>query len=144
MCAGEWESKCNELQRMLLVRCLRPDRVIFACTLFVGNALGRKYVEPPVLDLAESYGDSTPLSPLIFVLSPGVDPTEALRKLGSEMGMGEKIFSVALGQGQVWHTGTADHACSQRLQRYRRAAVQTPLQSPGYSIGVTLRAELVH
>ena len=86
---------------MLLVRCLRPDRVIFACTLFVGNALGRKYVEPPVLDLAESYGDSTPASPLIFVLSPGVDPTESLRKLGSEMGMAEKIFFVALGQGQV-------------------------------------------
>jgi len=99
--AGEWDSKCNELQRMLLVRCLRPDRVIFACTLFVGNALGRKYVEPPVLDLAESYGDSTPASPLIFVLSPGVDPTESLRKLGSEMGMAEKIFFVALGQGQV-------------------------------------------
>lgn len=95
---GEWESKCNDLQRMLLVRCLRPDRVIFACTSYVANNLGRKYVEPPVLDLAEVFGDSTAASPLIFVLSPGVDPTEALRKLGAERGMAEKIFSVALGQ----------------------------------------------
>ena len=95
---GEWEAKCNDLQRMLLVRCLRPDRVIFACTAFVANNLGRKYVEPPVLDLAEVYADSSPVAPLIFVLSPGVDPTEALRKLGAERGMADKIFSVALGQ----------------------------------------------
>ena len=39
---SEWESKCNELQRMILVRCLRPDRVIFSATSYVSNALGRK------------------------------------------------------------------------------------------------------
>jgi dynein heavy chain, axonemal len=95
---GEWEPKCTDLQRMLLVRCLRPDRIIFACTSFVANNLGRKYVEPPVLDLKEVYGDSSPVSPLIFVLSPGVDPTEALKKLGVDRGMADRIFSVALGQ----------------------------------------------
>lgn len=95
---GEWEAKCSDLQRMLLVRCLRPDRVLFACAAFVANNLGRKYVEPPVLDLVEVYGDSSAVSPLVFVLSPGVDPTEALRKLGEEKGMSGRIFSVALGQ----------------------------------------------
>ena len=70
------------------MRCLRPDRVIFAATTYVANALGRKFVEPPVLDLAETYGDSTPLSPLIFVLSAGVDPTDNLRKLAAERGGG--------------------------------------------------------
>ena len=95
---GEWEGRCNDLQRLLLVRCLRPDRVIFACTSFVANNLGRKYVEPPVLDLAEVYADSTRVSPLVFVLSPGVDPTAALTKLGAERGMADRIFSVALGQ----------------------------------------------
>lgn len=29
---SEWESKCNELQRLVLVRCLRPDRVVFCAT----------------------------------------------------------------------------------------------------------------
>ncbi len=97
----EWDSRCNELQRLLLVRCLRPDRVIFAATTYVANALGRKFVEPPVLNLGETYADSTALSPLIFVLSAGVDPTEALRKLAKEKGMGARFFTVALGQGQV-------------------------------------------
>lgn len=110
--AGEWEAKCSEMQRLLLVRCLRPDRVIFACTSFVGNALGRKFVEPPGLDLGETYADSTPASPLIFVLSAGIDPTASLRKLGAEMGMADKIFAVALGQGQV-RAHSLLHSCKQ-------------------------------
>ena len=98
---GEWDSKCNELQRMILVRSLRPDRVIFAATTFVANALGRKFVEPPVLDLAETHADSTATTPLIFVLSPGVDPLDNLVKLATERGIKEKFFQVALGQGQA-------------------------------------------
>ena len=35
---GEWESKCSELQKMILIRSLRPDRVIFAATTFVANS----------------------------------------------------------------------------------------------------------
>ena len=98
---GEWESKCNELQRMIFVRCLRPDRVIFAATTFVTNALGRKYVEPPVLDLRDTHADSTPFTPLVFVLSPGVDPVANLLALAAEFGLSEKFHAVALGQGQA-------------------------------------------
>lgn len=54
-----------------------------------------------MLDLGETLGDSTPLSPLIFVLSAGVDPTQILRKLAVERGMDSNFFTVALGQGQV-------------------------------------------
>jgi hypothetical protein len=42
-----------------------------------------RFVEPPVLNLAETLADSTPASPLIFVLSAGVDPTDQLRKLAA-------------------------------------------------------------
>lgn len=69
---GEWDNACNELQRMLFVRSLRPDRVSFCVNSFVVNNLGSKFVEPPVLDMQQVLDDSTPRSPLIFVLSPGV------------------------------------------------------------------------
>mmetsp|Transcript_2871 Transcript_2871/g.12278 ORF Transcript_2871/g.12278 Transcript_2871/m.12278 type:complete len:1013 (-) Transcript_2871:122-3160(-) len=98
---GEWEPKCNELQRMLLVRSLRMDRVEKAATTYVANSLGRKYVEPPVLDLNECYGDSTPFAPLIFVLSPGVDPTANLAQLAAQKVGADRLHSVALGQGQA-------------------------------------------
>lgn len=72
LCAGEWDNACNELQRMLIVRSLRPDRVSFCVTMFIVNNLGSRFVEPPVLDMQQVVEDSTTKTPLIFVLSPGV------------------------------------------------------------------------
>ena len=73
MCTtGEWQNSCNELQRMLIVRSLRPDRVSFCVTSFITNNLGVKFTEPPVLNMAAAVEDSTCRIPLIFVLSPGV------------------------------------------------------------------------
>jgi dynein heavy chain len=69
---GEWDNACNELQRMLIVRSLRQDRVSFCVTTFIINNLGSRFVEPPVLDMQQVVEDSTTRTPLIFVLSPGV------------------------------------------------------------------------
>ncbi|CAK9199554.1 unnamed protein product [Sphagnum troendelagicum] len=97
---GEWEEKCSELQRMMLLRCFRQDRIMFACTAFVSNTLGQKFVEPPPLDLGDSLSDSVPHSPLLFILSAGVDPTSGLRQFAGQKNMLDKFHTVALGQGQ--------------------------------------------
>jgi formaldehyde-activating enzyme involved in methanogenesis len=60
------------MQRMLIVRSLRPDRVSFCVTSFVMNNLGTAFVEPPVLSMVQVVEDSNCHTPLIFVLSPGV------------------------------------------------------------------------
>lgn len=72
---GDWENSLNELQRMLIVRSLRSDRVQFCATSFIVNNLGPKFVEPPVLDMKSVVDDSNCKTPLIFVLSPGVVST---------------------------------------------------------------------
>ena len=69
---GEWDNACNELQRMLVVRSLRQDRISFCVTQFIINNRGSKFVEPPVLDMNAVVEDSTTRTPLIFVLSSGV------------------------------------------------------------------------
>lgn len=48
---GDWQSNCNEFQKMLIVRSLRPDRVSFCITTFIIKHLGSRFVEPPVLDM---------------------------------------------------------------------------------------------
>uniref|UniRef100_W5N7B2 Dynein axonemal heavy chain 2 n=1 Tax=Lepisosteus oculatus TaxID=7918 RepID=W5N7B2_LEPOC len=98
---AEWENGYNELQRMLIVRSLRQDRVAFCVTTFIINNLGSKFVEPPVLDMKSVVDDSTPKTPLIFVLSPGVDPTGALLQLAEASGMGQRFHALSLGQGQA-------------------------------------------
>ncbi|RKO93650.1 dynein heavy chain and region D6 of dynein motor-domain-containing protein [Blyttiomyces helicus] len=98
---GEWDNKLTDLQRMLVVRALRADRVIFCSSNFVITNLGQKFVEPPILDVADILSDSSPRTPLIFVLSPGVDPTGTLTQLAQKRGMGSRFNYLSLGQGQA-------------------------------------------
>ncbi|XP_061138372.1 dynein axonemal heavy chain 2 [Syngnathus typhle] len=98
---GDWENNCNELQRMLIVRSLRPDRVLFCATTFIVNYLGPRFVEPPVLDMKAVVEESTCMTPLVFVLSPGVDPTGALLQLAETSGMSKLFHALSLGQGQA-------------------------------------------
>ena len=73
--------------RLIIVRCLRPDRIVFAVTAFIVNNLTAKFTEPPVLDLGSVLADSMATTPLIFVLSPGVDPTNQLLQLSEQKGV---------------------------------------------------------
>ena len=77
-------------------------QIIPAITDFVKEKLGKKFVEPPPFDLAKSFLDSNNCSPLIFILSPGADPTMSLLKFAEDKGFeGKKFQSISLGQGQV-------------------------------------------
>ncbi|KAG2501733.1 hypothetical protein HYH03_000233 [Edaphochlamys debaryana] len=90
----------DAFRKLLIVRCVRPDKVIPAVQEFVDINLGKKYVEPPPFDLGACYADSSPITPLIFVLSPGSDPTAALLQFAGERNMGSRLMAISLGQGQ--------------------------------------------
>ena len=47
------------------------------------------------------YADTDALTPLIFILSTGADPTNQLYKFANDKGYGEKMFTISLGQGQT-------------------------------------------
>lgn len=44
---GEWSRKCNNLQIMLIVRCLRPDRVLNTIRRYVSTVLSPEFIVPP-------------------------------------------------------------------------------------------------
>uniref|UniRef100_A0A3P8ZCE8 AAA+ ATPase domain-containing protein n=1 Tax=Esox lucius TaxID=8010 RepID=A0A3P8ZCE8_ESOLU len=96
-----WCDRLNDLQKMIIYRCLRPDKIVPAITNFVTVKLGKKFVEPPPFNLSKSYTDSNSTIPLVFVLSPGADPMASLLKFANDKNMGgTKFQSISLGQGQ--------------------------------------------
>lgn len=86
---------------MLFIRSCRPDRISFCITTYIVRNLGQNFVEPPVLDLKAVLDDSVAWTPLIFVLSPGVDPTGVLMQLAENRGMATNFLTLSLGQGQA-------------------------------------------
>jgi dynein heavy chain len=95
--------------KMLVVRCLRPDRISTALSAFIKSTLpnGKLYADCDgtlnsleVLD--QSLADSTPTTPIYFILSPGANVVADLDAMAKKYGFvkGESYHNVSMGQGQ--------------------------------------------
>ncbi|EDS32929.1 dynein heavy chain [Culex quinquefasciatus] len=99
---GEWKNK-NALQRLCIMRCLRPDRMTYAVRAFVEEKLGAKFVEARMVEFDKSFKETSSSTPVFFILSPGVDPLKDVEKLGKKMRFSTdngNFHNVSLGQGQ--------------------------------------------
>jgi dynein heavy chain len=97
---GKWESDLHSLQKMCILRALRPDKVTESIQNYVCEHLSEKFIQPPPFDLPGTYEDSDAVTPLIFILSTGSDPAKDLLLFAADQGMDEDLASIALGQGQ--------------------------------------------
>ena len=96
---GDWGNKLDSMQCMVVLRCVRPDRLTQAVTSYVTENIGRAFVEPPPFDLDAVFKNSAPRTPMIFILSPGVDPAHHIQTLCNDKDL--TLEQCALGQGQA-------------------------------------------
>ncbi len=96
-------------QKLLVVRALRPDRLIPAFRNWINYSLPecRSYTEADaamssvqILDLVMQ--DASPSVPLLFILSPGSDVVSDMDELAAREGLekGVSYHNIAMGQGQ--------------------------------------------
>ncbi|KAK3559476.1 hypothetical protein QTP86_013663 [Hemibagrus guttatus] len=108
MLPQDWKKK-SSIQKLCMMRCIRPDRMCYAIRNFVEAKLGTKYVDGRSVEFAVSFEESSSSTPMFFILSPAVDPLtdiEALDlyrlqslKKGFTTDNG-RFHNVSLGQGQ--------------------------------------------
>lgn len=82
---------------MIVLRCFRTDRVNFAIRNYVESVMKKEFIENRPTILKEVFDESRNTEPIIFVLSPGVDPTDTLKKLAAEKEV--PFESISMGRG---------------------------------------------
>jgi dynein heavy chain len=86
--------------KMLLLKCLREDKVMLAMSGYVGAEMGDLFATSPPCSMQDVYDDLDNQTPCVFILSKGSDPTDMLLRFAKEFGFGERLGFVSLGQGQ--------------------------------------------
>ena len=94
----DYEGKLNAYQRLLVVRCVREDRTLVSSKGYVKEILGSKYLQFKPLDIEHTWQESTNVTPVIFLLSPGSNPNAAIELLGKRNKI--RVDAVSMGQGQ--------------------------------------------
>ena len=98
-----WEEKLpNPFHKLLIIKLLREEKMVFAITEYVRGEMGTEFTEPAPWRLEDVYPDTNCRTPVIFILSTGADPTAMLQRFAQKMGWtpGEKLHMISLGQGQ--------------------------------------------
>jgi dynein heavy chain len=99
----DWKNK-SALQKLCVLRCLRPDRMINAIRQFVGQLMGSRYIDQPHQPLSITLQNEVDQNtPVFFILSPGVDPLKEVEATGRQLGFTQDagtLSVVSLGQGQ--------------------------------------------
>ncbi|XP_022902554.2 dynein axonemal heavy chain 10 [Onthophagus taurus] len=96
-----YSRKMKPFQILMILRCFRVDRVFRAVGDYISVTMGQEFIMPPVISFENIYEQSSPTTPVAFILSPGSDPTAELMKLCDRFGGGVDNFKyLSLGQGQ--------------------------------------------
>uniref|UniRef100_A0A7S0W0F2 Cytoplasmic dynein 2 heavy chain 1 n=2 Tax=Hemiselmis TaxID=77924 RepID=A0A7S0W0F2_9CRYP len=93
-------SGLRPFQQMLVVQALRADRLQSAMEAFVTDGLGVA-TNLSTLNLGQVSSEVLPTTPIMFIVTPGADPSAILEQAAdSSMGTG-KYRQLAMGQGQA-------------------------------------------
>jgi len=91
----------TDFQCLLLLKILRPDNFTHGISLFISNSMGTVYNTPSGFDLQDIYNDSNCRTPIMFVLSPGSDPSSQLLRFVKEVrGSSLHLDMMSLGRFQ--------------------------------------------
>ncbi|CAL1298106.1 unnamed protein product, partial [Larinioides sclopetarius] len=96
---GIWRNVCSGFQMLLIIRCLRLDRLTNCITNLVNGNLGKSFLEYPEIEMREVFNESSPNKPLVlFTVSSDTNPEKIIENLAKNLEI--KYRAISLGKGQ--------------------------------------------
>ncbi|XP_034255936.1 dynein heavy chain 6, axonemal isoform X2 [Thrips palmi] len=96
----DWNGSLDDFSKLMLIKALKQEKLVFAITEYVKKKLGQTFVESPQVNLNVLYQDTNNITPLIFILSTGSDPFGSFQRFAYDLGNRDKVQAISLGQGQ--------------------------------------------
>jgi dynein heavy chain len=96
-----YDSVLDVFRKLLLIRSWCPDRTLAQARKYIGKSIGHRFVESVITDIKDIWDESEPKVPMICLLSPGSDPTEAIKQLAKANKL--DCRDISMGQGQEVH-----------------------------------------
>merc|ERR1712054_183782 len=94
----DYEGRIKSFEKMVLVRSFREDRFLVSAKDYIAETLGKRYLIMKPLDIEATWEESTNITPLIFLLSPGSNPNAAIELLAKRRKI--RVDGISMGQGQ--------------------------------------------
>ena len=80
------DKRLTSFQQILIIQALRPDRLQIAMRDFAVRVLNLKDISPSSTNIRVIYEHETTASePILFIVSPGSDPSEELKELAESV-----------------------------------------------------------
>ncbi|KAJ3451774.1 dynein heavy chain [Anaeramoeba flamelloides] len=101
-----WENKFEDqtemmFARLLLIKTLKPDRILSTGSQFVEEVLGKGFLTLPELDLKYIFeSESNCKEPLLFCAQPGYDPSTKVDELQKQLGV--ELRTIAIGSQESY------------------------------------------
>lgn len=91
----------TSIEKLLITRIVHPEHLIESIIAFIESEFGASLVTWPQFDIHKSYDESNLLTPLIFLLSPAIDPLENILLFAERSGFLQSMQILSMAACQV-------------------------------------------
>ena len=92
-------NEVSRFDRLCLVSCLCPERLLPSIRAFVTDELGAGYSEGEGGEVEDVLGDSDARVPVLCLLQPGCDVEASITKMASDRQLSDRLHRISLGSG---------------------------------------------
>jgi dynein heavy chain, axonemal len=90
-------ARLTPFEKLLLIKIFKPEKIAESLSTYLDIEIGKEFASSPVSSIENLFSASDCSTPIIFVLSQGVDPT--FQVLDYAKKKGTEIRTMSLGQG---------------------------------------------